>query len=140
MPNRLFYLNSLDHFISGLRGVWSILLLPCFIEISVINANGVDLDQPPRSDLGLHRLPTPFYGKLGINWLKKGKRIVQGLTQSQTAALSISQLSIHLISIPLKKVRKYDLLGVDYILLVFIKYFALRFQDCLSKPCFPSFH
>ena len=35
---------------------WSFLLLPCFIEIPVFNANSADPDQTPRfaaSDLGL---------------------------------------------------------------------------------------
>ena len=37
-----------------------------------------------------------------------------------------------------KKVLKYDLLRGDLIL--FIKYFMLRFQDCLNKPYFLSFN
>ena len=44
--------------IEGVSGEF--LLLPCFIEITVINANSVDPDQTPRSaasDLGLHCLP-----------------------------------------------------------------------------------
>ena len=60
MPCGLFYLNSLDRFISYMRGVWVVLLLPCFVEISKFNANSVDPDQTPRSvasDLGLHILP-----------------------------------------------------------------------------------
>ena len=61
MPSELFYLNSLDRFLSCLRGVWSFfLLLPCFIEMPLVNANSIDPDQTPRSaasDLGLHCLP-----------------------------------------------------------------------------------
>ena len=60
MPSALFHLNSLDRSITSLRGVWSILLLPCFTEMPVINANSVDPDQTPHSaasDLGLHGLP-----------------------------------------------------------------------------------
>ena len=41
----------------------SFLLLPCFIEIHILNANNVDPDQTPRSaasDLGLHCLPMSF--------------------------------------------------------------------------------
>ena len=57
MPSWLFYLNSLDQSISSLRG--QILLLPCFIEMFVINANGKDPDQMPHSavsELCLHCL------------------------------------------------------------------------------------
>ena len=64
MPNEIFYLSFLDRCISNRRGVWLVLLLPCFIEIPVFNANGLD----PASDLGLDRLP--FMGKPGINGLK----------------------------------------------------------------------
>ena len=49
-----------------------LLLLPCFIEITVLNANSVDPDQTPRStasDLGLHCCQCPFYGTLGLNGL-----------------------------------------------------------------------
>ena len=59
MPSGLFYLSSLDKSISYIRGVWLVLLLSCFVEISEINANRVDPDQTPRSaasDLGLHCL------------------------------------------------------------------------------------
>ena len=48
-------------------------LLPCFIEMSVVNANSVDPDQMPHSavaDLGLHCLPSPIYGMLATNWLR----------------------------------------------------------------------
>ena len=60
MPSGIFYLNSLDQPISSLRAVWSILIITCFIEMPVVNANSVDPDQTPRSvasDLGLHCLP-----------------------------------------------------------------------------------
>ena len=49
-----------------------LLLIPCFIEIPVFNANSAGPDQTPRnaaSDLGLHCLPMSFYGTLGINGL-----------------------------------------------------------------------
>ena len=49
------------------------LLLPCFMGISVFKANSVDSDQTPRcaaSDLGLHCVPMPFDGPVGINVLK----------------------------------------------------------------------
>ena len=60
MPNGLLYLHSSDRSISNIRSVWLVLLLPCFIEILVFNANSADPDQTPRfaaSDLDLHRLP-----------------------------------------------------------------------------------
>ena len=61
MPNELFYLNSLDMSISYIRGV-RFLLLSCFVEISELNANSVDPDQPrsAASDLGLYCLPMSF--------------------------------------------------------------------------------
>ena len=60
MPSGRFYLSSLDQSISSLSSVWLVVLLLCFIEMPVINANSVDPDQTPRSaasDLGLHCLP-----------------------------------------------------------------------------------
>ena len=54
MPIGIFYLNSLERFISYIRGIWSVLSLSDFI------ANSVDPDQTPlsaASDLGLHCLP-----------------------------------------------------------------------------------
>ena len=70
MPNKNFYLDSLDRSISNRRSVWLFLLLPCFIETPLFNANSRDPDQTPRSaasDLELHGLQIPFYGMLGIN-------------------------------------------------------------------------
>ena len=49
MPSGLFYLNSLDLSNSNRENAWLFLLLPCFIEISVVNANSVHPDQTPRS-------------------------------------------------------------------------------------------
>ena len=45
----------------------SSLLLLCFIEIPVVNANSIDTDQMPysaASDLSLHRLPNTLDGGL----------------------------------------------------------------------------
>ena len=59
MPNGLFYLNTLDKSFSNRRGVWLVLLLPCVLEIPVLNANSADPDQMSHSaasDLGLHCL------------------------------------------------------------------------------------
>ena len=66
MPNGFFYFNSLDRFISYIRGIWLFLLLPCFLEIPAFNANSVDLDQTPHSDTVCQ---CPFYGTLGLNGL-----------------------------------------------------------------------
>ena len=48
MPSGFFYLNSLDRFISSKKGVWLVLLLPCFTGILILAANSVDPDQTPR--------------------------------------------------------------------------------------------
>ena len=53
MPNELFYLNTLDKSFSNRRGVWLVLLLPCFLEIPVLNANSVDPDQMSHSGSAL---------------------------------------------------------------------------------------
>ena len=50
----------MDLSISNIRVSGSFLLLACFIEIPVLNADSVDPGQTPRSvapDLGLHYLP-----------------------------------------------------------------------------------
>ena len=44
MQNGLFYLNTLDKSFSNGKGVRLVLLLPCFLEIPVLNANSVDPD------------------------------------------------------------------------------------------------
>ena len=52
------------------------LLLPCFIEISVFNANSVDPDQTPlsaASDLGLHCLPMSLFRDARHKWVKHTK-------------------------------------------------------------------
>ena len=49
-----------------------ILLIPCFIEIPVFNANSVDRDQTPRSaasDLGLHCLSMSLLGDARLKWV-----------------------------------------------------------------------
>ena len=72
MPNSLSYLHSSDRSISNVRGVRYVFIITTFIEITVINANGVDPGQMPRfaaSDLGLHCLPMFFSGTLGLNEL-----------------------------------------------------------------------
>ena len=73
LPSGLFYLNSFDQSISGLRGVWSVFITPCFIKMPVINANSVDPDQTPRSttsDLGLHCLPMSHLWDARHKWVK----------------------------------------------------------------------
>ena len=69
-PSGLFYLNSLDRYISCIRvSGYFFLLLSCFVEISEFNSHSVDPDQTPRSvasDPDLHCLPCqcPFYRTL----------------------------------------------------------------------------
>ena len=63
MPSGIFYLTSLDYPIKGVSGYF--LLVMCFIEIPVFNANNVDPDQMPQnavSDLSLHFAKVPFNG------------------------------------------------------------------------------
>ena len=72
MPSGLFYLIYLDASIPNRRGDWIILLLLCFIESPVFNANSVDPDQTPRSaasDLGLHCLPVSLLGDARYKWV-----------------------------------------------------------------------
>ena len=50
------------------------LLLPCFIEMLVFNANSVDTDQTPHSaasDLGRHCLPTSLLWDARHKWVKR---------------------------------------------------------------------
>ena len=55
MPNGFSYRHSADGSICNVKGVWLVfinfLLISCFIEIHVFNANSVDLDQTPQSPL-----------------------------------------------------------------------------------------
>ena len=56
MLSGLFHINYLDKYISNIRSVWLVSLLPCFIAVPVLNADRVDPDQTPHSvafDLGL---------------------------------------------------------------------------------------
>ena len=60
MPSGLFYLNSLDRFISYIGGVWLVFNITMFSGVSELNATSVDPYQTPRSvasDLGLHCFP-----------------------------------------------------------------------------------
>ena len=47
------------------------LLLPGFVEISVLTANSVDPDQPPTSDLSLHCLSMSLLWDTGRKWIKQ---------------------------------------------------------------------
>ena len=50
-----------------------VLLLPCFIETLVFNANSVDPDQTPHSaasDMGLHFLSMSLLGDVRYKWVK----------------------------------------------------------------------
>ena len=60
MPSGLFCLKTLDRSVSDIRGVWLVLIVTMFLEISELIANSVDPDQTPHSaasDLGLNCLP-----------------------------------------------------------------------------------
>ena len=73
----LFYHNSLDWSISNSRVSGKFLLLLCFIEIPVFNANSVDCDQSPHSvvsDLGLQCLPITLLGVSRLKWVKHRDR------------------------------------------------------------------
>ena len=73
MPSGFFYFNSLDGFISYIRGVWLVFIIIIFAEISELNANSVDPDQMPHSavsDLGLHCLPMSLLWGARVIWVK----------------------------------------------------------------------
>ena len=79
MTSGLFCLNSLNRtgslLVEGVSGFF--LLLPCFIEVHVFNANSVDPDQmlhPAASDLGLHCLPMFHLQDARIKWIKSWDR------------------------------------------------------------------
>ena len=64
--------NSLGWSISNSRVSGLFLLLLCFIEVPVFNANSVDPDQMPcsvASDLGLHCLPDTVLGVSQLKWV-----------------------------------------------------------------------
>ena len=68
-----FYLKSLDKFISYIGGVWLVFIMTCFVGISELNANSIDLDQKPHSvmsDLGLHCLPMSLLWGASLKWVK----------------------------------------------------------------------
>ena len=72
MSSGFFYLDYLDRSISNGRGVCLFLLLLCFLEIPVLNANSADPYQTPpsaASDLGLHYLAKSFLWVARHNWL-----------------------------------------------------------------------
>ena len=72
MPNEISYLRVLDWSISNRRDVWLVLLVPCFKEIPVFNANSLDPDQTPRSaasDLDLDCLPMSHLWDARHKWI-----------------------------------------------------------------------
>ena len=91
MPSRLFYLRSLDEYISIKRDVRLVFLSPCFIYIPVLNANSVDPDQTPHSvasDLGPHCLPMSHFWDARLKWVKsKHYSITYFLTLKHPAKL-----------------------------------------------------
>ena len=71
-PSGLFYHKSLDRSISNRRDVWLVFILKSFIEIYVINANGVALIRRHvlwRPSWVYTICQCPFYGTLGIHGL-----------------------------------------------------------------------
>ena len=59
--------------ISSRRGVWLVLLLKCFTEIPVFDANSVDPDQMQHyaaSNLGLNCLPVSLLWDARQKWVK----------------------------------------------------------------------
>ena len=72
-PSGLFCLNSLDQSISSLRVSGQFWIVPCFIEMPVVNANSVDPDQTPRSDLDLHCLSMSHLWDARHKWVKVSK-------------------------------------------------------------------
>ena len=72
MPIGIFYLHSSDWSISIYGMSDKFLLLPCFIEIPVFNAQSVDPDLMPHSvasDLGLHCLPMFLLWDARLKWV-----------------------------------------------------------------------
>ena len=56
------------------RGVWLVLLLPCFIQDPALNANSEDPDQMPHPaafDLGLHCLSMNLLWDARHKWVKQ---------------------------------------------------------------------
>ena len=74
MPSELFYLNSLDRFISYIGGIWLVFIFPWSIWVSEINANSVAPDQTPQnaaSDQGLHCLPMSLLRDTKLIWVNR---------------------------------------------------------------------
>ena len=73
MQSGLFYYNSFEWSISNSWVFGYFLLLLCFIEISVFNANNIHPDQTSRSvasDLGLYCFPMFLLGDARLEWVK----------------------------------------------------------------------
>ena len=102
MPSGFFYHTSLDESTYSLRVSGQFLLLPCFIEMPVINANSDDPDQMPR----LRRLilvytvcQCPIYGTLSTNRLiyhknKYDENLEKPKTHAQKPPQSIKQIKV----------------------------------------------
>ena len=72
MPSGIFYQNYLGRSISKRSDVKLIFILTMFIEIHVLNANSVNLDQTPRSaesDQSLHCLPMSLLWDARHKWV-----------------------------------------------------------------------
>ena len=71
MPHGPVYVHTSDGSSTNFIGGLIVLVLPCFIEIPVLNANNVDPDQTTHtavSDLGLHVLQMPHLWDARLNW------------------------------------------------------------------------
>ena len=110
IPSGLFYPKSLDPFIPKRRNIWVFLVSPCFIEITVFNANSVDPDQTPRSaasDLCLHFLPVSLLWDARHKWVMI-KSVVVGLkTLSPLTVINLCTWSEYSVS------TYYGLIGQD---------------------------
>ena len=73
MPSGLFYLLTGQFPVKGVSGLFS--LLPCFIEMSVINATSVD-PRSAASDLGLHYLPMSHLWYARHKWVNTDDTVV----------------------------------------------------------------
>ena len=73
MSSGLFYLISWDRSISNTNVFGQFLLLFCFTEIPVVNANSADPDEFAASDLCLHCLLMPLLWELARHkWVHSG--------------------------------------------------------------------
>ena len=98
MLSGLFYPKSLDRSISNRRNVCLVLLLPCFIETPVLNANNVDPDQTPHSassDLSLYCLPMSPLWDARLKWVKCNRKTFKGRTVLKGVLSKRKEFPVH---------------------------------------------